>query len=37
VMMRLCAACRNTSVRRTTGMAPDEMRSDVSAGAIIPH
>ena len=27
VMMRLCAACRNTSVRRTTGTAPDEMTS----------
>src|SRR5437773_8243447 len=26
-MMRLCAACRNTSVRRTTGTAPDEMTS----------
>src|SRR5437016_4842702 len=27
VTMRLCAACRNTSVRRTTGTAPDEMTS----------
>jgi hypothetical protein len=27
VMMRLWAACRNTSVRRTTGTAPDEMMS----------
>src|SRR4030088_2738093 len=27
VMMRLCAACRNTSVRRTNGTAPDEMMS----------
>src|SRR5437870_5183294 len=27
VMMRLCAACRNTSVRRITGTAPDEMTS----------
>src|ERR1700676_1158434 len=27
MMMRLCAACRNTSVRRTTGIAPDEMTS----------
>jgi hypothetical protein len=26
-MMRLCAACRNTSVRRTTGTAPDVMTS----------
>src|SRR6202040_2487735 len=26
-MMRLCAACRKTSVRRTTGTAPDEMTS----------
>src|SRR5215813_9608562 len=30
VIMRLCAACRNTSVRRTTGRAPDEMRSDMT-------
>ena len=27
VMMRLCAACRNTSVSRTTGMAPEEITS----------
>ena len=27
VMMRLCAACRNTSVRRTTGTAPDVIMS----------
>src|SRR6476659_1813413 len=27
VMMWLCAACRKTSVRRTTGTAPDEMTS----------
>src|SRR6516164_5841450 len=27
VMIRLCAACRNTSVSRTTGTAPDEMMS----------
>src|SRR5450759_1023831 len=27
MMMRLCAACRNTSVRRTTGTAPAEMTS----------
>src|SRR3984893_3699748 len=27
MMMRLCAACRNTSVSRTTGTAPDEMTS----------
>ena len=27
MMMRLCAACRNTSVRRTTGTAPDEITS----------
>jgi hypothetical protein len=26
-MMRLCAACRNTSVRRTTGTAPDKITS----------
>src|SRR6476660_5208935 len=26
-MMRLWAACRNTSVRRTTGTAPDAMMS----------
>src|SRR4249919_3254381 len=26
-MIWLCAACRNTSVRRTTGTAPDEMTS----------
>src|SRR3979411_2292713 len=26
-MMRLCAACRNTSVKRTTGTAPDPMMS----------
>jgi hypothetical protein len=27
VMMRLCAACRNTSVKRTTGTAPEAMTS----------
>ena len=27
VMIRLCAACRNTSVSRTTGTAPDAMMS----------
>src|ERR1700676_4878004 len=27
VMMRLCAACRKTSVRGTKGTAPDEMTS----------
>jgi hypothetical protein len=27
MMIRLCAACRNTSVSRTTGTAPDEMTS----------
>ena len=27
-MMRLFAACRNTSVRRTTGTAPDAMMSN---------
>src|SRR5438094_892343 len=27
LMMRLCAACRNTSVSRTTARAPEEMTS----------